>query len=366
MGRSGFATEGVLPAHDTLAESFHEIPEIPIQYAKVAPYLCKYSHAEYLKNDSFLRYVKMHKVAPGPRGLKTIRTIGDELQDEYMPIFKDAAAWAYAEAGMFDTTLSTVERVDLVMQAESLWQQAVKTDIQLQTSEYGCFFDEPASPYRLALPLAYAPLMKSIIVGNVTPEVRQQALRDTVSMAAAVQDEIERYDGAGIIASKNMFVGLSHELNALVTFLYLDDPRYIPMPSTSRADTGYYHRAQTHDIMIINQHWGTVKKIIPIEIKANARLRDRRRYKALIIRGKMHLATSPDNDSETTTAYVHILNGEATATDIVDIERIATETREMLRLYQQGPTATDIAVRSLTRFQHSVSLERAHPEIAPY
>lgn len=366
MERPEFASKQILPAYDTLTDSFQENAEGQIVYGEIEPYLCEYAHAEYLKNDTFHRYLKMHKVAPGTSGLKIIRSIGDELKDEYMPTLKDAAAWAYAESGMFDTSLSTVERVDLVTKAEELWTLAVKREIGLQTSEYGQYFDEPDSPYRLALPLAYAPLMKSIIVGNVTAEVRQQALRDTVSMASEVSSEIERYENAGIISSKNMFVGLSHELNALSTFLYLDDPRYIPMPSTSRADTGYYHRAQTHDIMIINQHWGTVKKIIPIEIKAKARMRDRRRYKSLIIRGKMHLATSPENDSETTTAYVNMLNGVATVADIVDIERIATETREMLRLYQQGSTATELALRSLTRFQQSKNLERAYPEIAPY
>jgi len=44
---------------------------------------------------------------------------------------------------------------------------------------------------------------------------------------------------------------------------------------------------------------------------------------------------------------------------------MSTDIREMLRLYQQGVIPESLAVHSLTKFQRSRSLEKAHPEIAP-
>lgn len=138
------------------------------------------------------------------------------------------------------------------------------------------------------LSLIYSPLVKSMVVGNVTDTVRHQVFSESALLGKIVADELERYSQAGCVDEVRAFVGLAHEVNALNTMLYIDDPRYLPMPSSARADSGYYHPEQTHDMVIINQHWGTIKKVIPAEIKGRTSLRDRQRYKALLIRGKMH------------------------------------------------------------------------------
>jgi len=365
MERPGFAYDTTLPGYDVLQDSFHERLDIPVDVDAVEPFLSSESHRTYLENNAFHRYLKMHKVTTGISGAKELQVLGRELEGSYMPTHTDAAAWAYAEAGLTDTSLSAVDRVDLVTKAEALWERALKTDIHLQSSEYGVFFDEPSAAYRYALPLAFTPLMKSVVIGNVTTPVLQRTLADTVAFSSAVSDEIRRYDEADNVNAKNMFIGLLHEINALSTLLYMEDPRYIPMPSTARADTGYYHPSQTHDIMVLNQHWGTIRKVIPIEIKAKASSRDRRRYRSLIIRGKMHLGTNGADPTETAASFERLLDGAPEPHDAVGIERIATEVRELLRLYQQGVTPEALAMRSLTRFHKSPSLERAHPEIAP-
>lgn len=365
MERPGFASAAKLPGFDTLQAALSEPSGAPIDHDAVQPYLHERAHYTYLGNNAFHRYLKMHKVLPGISGAKELQVLGRELEDEYMPTHANAAAWAYAEAGMIDTTLSTVERVQLVSKAEDLWQRAIHTDIRLQASEYGEFFNEPTEAYRHALPLIFSPLMKAVIIGNVTTPLLRQSLADTVSLATGVSGEIQRqaHDEDGYVRST--FVGLAHELNALATLLYMEDPRYIPLPSTARADTGYYHREQTHDIMILNQHWGTIRKAIPIEIKAKASSKDRRRYKSLIIRGKMHLAIESADPIETAASFGRLLDGTPTMQDAVGVERIATDVREMLRLYQQGITPESFALNSLTKFHRSASLAKAHPEIAP-
>lgn len=365
MGESGFERPHSLPGTDVLREIRHDTNRPLVDDAALEPFLHPINHRTYLEHPIFDQYLKMHKVTTGISGAKELEVIGRQLETEYMPLYKDAAAWAYAEAGLIDTSLSALERVRHVVRAEELWEEAARIELAIQSSPYGEFFDEPSAPYRYALPLAFSPLLKALIVGNVTPTLRQQSFVDTVSFGTAVAHEIGRYRQEGNVSSANLFVGLQHELNALSTLLYLDDPRYIPFPSTARADTGYYHPEQTHDIMVVHQHWGTIRKVIPMEIKAKASRRDRRRYKSLLVRGKMHLVSNGTDPNQTAQSYGRLVDGSADIHDLVDVERIATDLREMLRLYQQGITPESLAVRSLTKFQESRSLQKAHPEIAP-
>jgi hypothetical protein len=364
MGPEGFADVSRTPGFSALQDSFHLPPEQPLDHALLAEYVADPRHTKYLENKDYLQYLKMHKVMVGVSGAQQLESLGDSMAQQYLPRFKDAAAWAYVEAGLMNTDLSTVERVGKVTEAERQWSEALGIEAQIQSSEYSAVFDEPDTQYRLALALAYAPLIKSIIIGNVTDTIRHQAMYDTAQFAELVSNEITRYSEVGDRATTNGFIGLAHELNALLALHYLDDPRYIPLPSTARADTGYFHANQTHDLMIIHQHWGQIRKVVPIEIKSRPSQRDRQRYKALLVRGKMHLTIAGVDPRKTSQSFAHHVAGTATLEDTVAIERISTDLREMLRLYQQGVTPEKLAVNSLTSFMESSLLKQAHPEIA--
>lgn len=389
MEGPAFSHPAKTPGFDALQSSFHDLPQTALNDGKLAPYVENSSHYAYLQNAAFHQYLKIHKVAVNASGAKELVALGEQLETEYMPRFKDAAAWAFTEAGLMDTTLSTLERVNLVSRAEALWEEALMTEGRIQSSEYSAVSPDIEGQYRLALSLAYTPLMKSIIVGSVTTAVRHQALVDTVQFSGAVSNEITRYESVGDMYTARGLIGLQHELNALSALLYIDDPRYIPFPSTARADTGYYHRGQTHDIMVVNQHWGSVKKIIPVEIKAKPSRKDRRRYQSLLVRGKMHLTISGHDPRETSALFQRVILGEdepatwvasdgysaestytdervplPSVRDVMDADRMATDLREMLRLYQMGDRPESIAVNSLTKFHKSKPLDKAHPEIA--
>lgn len=353
-----------LPGFNALQESLHAQPDHDLDVAQLAPYVENPTHKKYLENDTYHAYLKMHKVAVNASGAQELLKLGETLSNEYMPQLKDAAAWAYSESGLLDTSASTVERIQRVTTAEQLWGEALKTEAHIQSSEYSAVFIEPDAQYRIALALAYTPLVKSIIIGNVTDSVREQVFEDTVQFAQAVSSEITRYSEVNDRSMVNGFVGLAHELNALMALLHLDDPRYIPMPATARADSGYYHRDQTHDIMLVNQHWGTIKKVLPIEIKSRPSQRDRKRYKALLVRGKMHLTADGVDPRLTAQSFYNHQIDEASMQDEVDIEKISTDLREMLRLYQKGVTPQSLAVNSLTRFYDSADLNKKYPEIA--
>ena len=336
-----------------------------IDFERVRPYISDPSHLKYLDTPAFHEYISLEKRAILPVDADALLDIGDDLEKEYMPRHLNAAAWAFAEVGLTDDTRSAIERHDLIVRAESLWQTAATRQEALEDSEYGDVFNEPDELYRSVLPLAYTPLMKSIIVGNVTEQVRRRALKDTVALSAVVTEEVTQYREAGDVSSANSLVGLAHELNALSMLLYMDDARYVPFPSTARADTGYYHKDQTHDIMIANQHWGAIRRIIPVEVKARPTQRDRRRYKALLVRGKMHLTASGVEPSETVRLFENIQQGQSTPKETAAIEKIATELRGMIHLYGKGATLGGSAIESTLRFLDASELHRAHPEIAP-
>jgi len=356
--------EYALSGYATLQELQQYEPDQMLDNEQVMPYVENPSHLKYLENPDYHRYLKIHKVALGISGYRELRSIGAALENEYMPRYLDAAAWAYAEAAIFDSRQPINDRLELLVSAEGLWTTALEREIQLETTEYSAVFDEFDTSYRLATSLAFTPLMESIIRGDVTPEARQEVLFDITAIANDVSVQMGRCIQNGNKTEVNGYSGLLHELNALSALLHNDDPRYVPMPATARADSGYYHREQTHDISIINQHWGKVKKVLPVEIKASPSLRDRRRYRALVIRGKMHLTPDGVDPRKTTDIFYKHARSEANLTEVLTAERLSRDVQDMLRLYQKGGSPDRLALDSLTRFYDSQKVADVYPGLA--
>jgi len=354
-----------MPGYDTLQELRADTTNDEVELGAVEPYILNTSHLKFLENDTYHRYLKMHKVALGASGYRELEHIGESLEGQYMPRFVDAGAWSFAEIGLFDQTRTRSERFEFVERAESLWQTALNREMQLNRSvQYGSLIDEHDTPHRLAVTLAFAPLMKDLVKGDVTSSVRMDVLRDVVSIAHMTASDMTAAREGGSISEANGYLGLMHEINAYSALLYNDDPRYIPMPATARGDSGYYHREQTHDMSVINQHWGTVKKVLPIEIKASASLRDRKRYRALIIRGKMHLTPDGVDPRKTNDAFNRYVDGTANLKDTLIVERLSHDVRDMLRLYQRGGTYERVALGGLTRFYTTRDVAKTYPGLA--
>lgn len=350
--------------YDTLQEIQQYATDEALDTARIDPYVIDPSHLKYLENEWYHHYLKMHKVTLGESGYRELCEIGEALEGAYMPRYIDTAAWSFAEVSIFDRTRTQEERLDLLARAEGLWITALEREVQLETTEYSAVFDEYDTPYRLATAIAFTPLIGSLIKGDITGEVRRKVLTDVATIAqSAAQDMTKAVDNR-FRSQISTYSGLLHELNALSALLYNDDPRYIPFPATARADSGYYHRDQTHDISIINQHWGTVKKVLPVEIKASPSLRDKKRYKALVIRGKMHLTPDGVDPRKTTQAFYDYVNHTADLTEILTVERLSRDVRIMLSLYQKGGTPEGVAVGGLTRFYDTKSVAKMYPGLA--
>ena len=351
MRRTAILHGDSLPGYDSLRPS--ELPTPPHDvFGRYAVELASLGHREYLSNPVYDHYLKIHKVLVGESGAHELVLIGDALVTERAPVYLSAAGWAYAEAGLALESESAVHRTELVSAAEDAWQRSLAAIQQLDQADIR--LSDRSDMMHTALNLAYAPVMKAVISGDVTAATRERAFASTLAIAQTAGVQLQLAKRENDPDDVGEYVGFIHECNALLTLLHLNSPRYIPLPSSDRADSGYYHADQTHDITILNQHWGDIQKVIPVEIKGKASARDRSRYKALIVRGKMHLMLGTSNNPiETLDAYANVYEQSGSETDQKIIDNAAANMRYLLKLYQQGQGNGDIRTSSKTVFHDS-------------
>lgn len=352
MGYPAAAREARTLGYDALRSCATENTELDSSvYEMASGYNGEFSHRRYLDHPAYDHYMRIHKVLVGESGGRELLQLGDILSQENLPKYLDAAGSAYAEAALVLKNETAISRVGVMSLAEACWERSIRTSQRLAEDEAARALFEDSDQYRAALNIAYAPLMKALIVGNVTEATRARALESTlaIAQASAVQSHLAKKEEA--LDAANDHVGFLHECNTLLTLLHLDDPRYVPLPSFERADNGYYNSDQTHDLLILNQHFGTIKKAIPVEVKAKTSAKDRARYKSLLIRGKMHLLVDAGNDpTDTLNAFTRLHRDEATLRDHRVIDHATGNVLNLLRLYQKGQGNKLFKTKSATTF----------------
>ncbi len=318
-------------------------------------------------NSAYRNYMNIHKVFVGRSGGRQLQQIAEALQNEWLPSYLNAGGWAAAEAGLVCDDIDTNDRMALLNTAETCWKQALINQEVLDTSPDYPYLSEDTDQFRIALNLAFTPIMKSIIAGDVTRKIREQTFADTLAIAELNAVHLQIASRENEIDAVGDHLGLGHECNALLALLYLNDPNYIPIPSTYRAGSGYEYRSQTHDITVINQHWGEIHRVLPAEIKAAASFRDKKRYRALIIRGKMHLAI-PGRYSPyaTTDAFAQCFEGSPSAEAQAIVTHATTTIKDLFALYQKGECPEELRrIRTNTKFHTSDQLAEKYQEFSP-
>ena len=354
-----------LPGSDALKSAPYFNPHRPLPFRSMKRHLQEGAHRTYLDRPAFNEYMQMDKALAGTSDVDQLLRIGGELEKEELPTYLDAAGWAFAESGLVSESLTTVERVDTISRAESMWARGIVNGMAIgewfgERQQY-----EENEGHRLALNMAFVPLMKSIAVGNVREEVLAQTLRDVAEIAHDSRQSLARAEEREDEVSARYHKGFLFEASALMALLYIGDPRYVPMPSSARVDSGYYNAKQTHDVTVINQHWGEIRKVVPVEVKSMASRRARKRYRALIVSGRLRLTVGDTTESsETAEAFYEMVHGDASTEQIAAIEQLSTQLREMLRLYQRGVSAEGVAIGGLTRFHDSKEAAQVYPELA--
>lgn len=355
MSRPVSSFEANLPGYGALREtSGHDLRFDASAYQLADKFNPKNPPGQYLKNPAYDQYMRIHKVLVGESGAKRLLEIADSLSTESLPTYLDAAGSAYMEAAIALQQESTVGRIELADLAEGCWQrslllgQKLVDDLELR----GLY--EDSDQFRTATALAFSPLQKSLIVGNVTSTIRQRTFADMLAIAETSAVQLDLAWRQKHREAMDDHVGFLHESNVLLGLLHLDDPRYVPSPSFNRSDNGVYHRKQSHDIVIFNQHWGKIKKIIPVEVKGKASKSDRARYQALLVRDKMHMIASHGfNPVDTLRSFSNIHSDTASQEDHNTVSFATENLLELLRMYQKSGGKNLVNTSSPTTFHDS-------------
>lgn len=321
---------------------------------------------DFSPHPSYEAYLKIHKVLVGPKTALELEAIHNHLRREAVPQYLSVAGWAAAEAALAQPNRSATYRSRLLEQAEECWLQAIENQLALNLSDK-LHLHEINAPYFYALDTAHLPLLQAIISGDVTSSIRRQVALDVLNIAEANAVQLQLAINANDTAAIGDHVGVGHESNALLAFHSLDSAGLLAIPSSARADSGHHHRQQTHDLLIIQQRWGDILDMTPTEVKSSVSNHDRQRYKAMLVRGKMHLSIDGKYSPEhTLRAFSGFFNGNQTKEEQRITDHVRQTVLDMYWLYKKGNSLNDIASpRSNCRYRDPSQLHIAHPEISP-
>lgn len=268
----------------------------------------------HLDNPAYREYQLIPKTYADKDTAVRLEELADSMSEEFNPGLLNAAASAYQEASIARSDLDTESRMTLFSKAKLSWEASLRNESYLcdkipEQSDYieGC---------RVAVNLACLPMVKGLILGDVKAGAMAESIHNLLQISDISQVQRNLAVKGSRMDAAAHHVGLEHEINTLLVFLYHQDPRFIALPSTERAGSGYFNKEQTHDINVISQHFGEVRSILPVEVKARPSRKDRLRYKALIIRGRMHLsAPSVGDPAITKEVFRRCFNGESSEGD---------------------------------------------------
>ncbi|HET8991415.1 MAG TPA: hypothetical protein VFN31_00060 [Candidatus Saccharimonadales bacterium] len=303
-------------------------------------------------NQFYQNYLKMHKVLVGKHGAARLETVHDNLAGESLPEYLAAAGSAVVEAAIVQSDRPTAYRLDLLEKGMDCWRRAISNQVSINASpEPDLASYEP--PHRVALDIAFLPLIKDMVFGEIRPETSDQVFRDCLNIAQhnAVMEHIMRVNGDSIGLATH--IGLGFECNTLLAFNIRRSPTWFAMPSTVRADNGVYYRKQTHDLSIVHQKWGEIIDLMPIEVKARASSKDRSRYAALLVRGKLHLAVPGWHQPEQILdLFTKSEEGSITNDEQRLLSGIVDNLTGMVRSYYSSErTSISPSVNTVTRFR---------------
>jgi hypothetical protein len=316
-------------------------------------------------NSAYEAYLRMHKVLVGPGTADFLIDTAETLKREELPRYLTVAGSAAVEAALVKPDRPTRQRMKLLDTAESCWQRALAGQIVLNTGEEEHLF-ESAAPYRTALNLATLPLVRGLVVGDVTDKTCQAVLEDSLRVAQANIVRLELAAREDDIESLGEHIGFGYECNALLSLNRALSNSWFALPSLARADTGYHYSEQTHDLMVIRQKRGTIQNILPVEVKSSASLRDRNRFEALLVRGKMHLSVEGGHfPSVTLQAITATHEGTATKKQLAITQSVTNRFMRMLKDYYAGERKPVATTRTITSFHDKTLVIQNHPGLSP-
>lgn len=325
----------------------------------------QHDHIDLSRNETYAKYMRMHKVLVGNQGAQQLETIYFGLKDETAPHYLAAAGSALVESALVRTDVGRDYKLGLIARAVETWSGALQIQTDLEDSappgtvEHGYM-------HRIALDLAAIPLLRGIVIGNVTEETCKKAFTDSLAIARSNMAYLEAAKARGDNEAVGNHSGVGYECNALLAFNRSLSPTWFAVPAMARSDSGYYHRKQTHDLLVIHQKYGLIRSATPVEIKSKASLRDRLRYDALLVRGRMHLSVEGKTRPEYTLAAIAAVHDStATAEDYRIADSATRRFTDMVRDYYAGDLIGKVVGKhSATIFHDNPLVIARHPGLS--
>lgn len=317
-------------------------------------------------HPDYATYLKIHKVLVGPVTAQKLERVHQNLAHEELSRYLSVAGWAAAEAALAQPDKSARCRNTLLEQTNDCWTRALEN--QLAWNDRGNReIAEHSAAYRYALDLAHLPLLQAMVSGNITEAIRKSVALDVLNICEANIVQMNLALKAHDQAAVSDHVGFGHEGNGILAFHSLNSSSLIVIPSSARADSGHHHPNQTHDLLAIQQKWGHIIDMTPIEIKSQVSQRDRARYKALLVRGKMHLSIEGKYSPEhTLQAFSAFFNGTQTKDEKKITDHARRTILDLFWLYKKGNKLADFAGKdSACTYREASSVHKAYPEVAP-
>ena len=315
-------------------------------------------------NPAYEQYLKMHKVFVGKRGAENLETIHSDLASETMPRYLCAAGWAAAEAAIVQKDRPTLDRLQLLDAATECWERAIEVQRkfnELDTNQSHLI--EHSAPYRMAVDIAVTPLLRGLILGQITDDTCRAVFEDCINIAQANQVQLDLAARSGDTDAENDHLGFAHECNAMLSLNRMNSKSWFAIPAMARSDSGYYYPEQTHDLLVIRRRAGEIQSLVPVEVKAKASLRDRKRYLALLVRGKMHLCVEEMHRPRATLqAIAASYDGTATKHEQTVADTVSHRFMQMLNDYYEGEVlGNKVAGGELTVFHDKTLVAERHP-----
>ena len=355
-------TSSYFPTPVDIDRSFF-MPETPGYDSLVSPIVDLSLDALQMRpNPSYAHYLKMHKVMVGQKGAQELEVIHNNLRHEKQPRYLSVAGSAAVEVALVQQQKSSKQRLALIDSARDCWRQAIETQRAFNAAGPEHMV-EHSVPYRLALNLAMSSLLEDLVTGYVRRATCKSTFLDCLNVAQAslVQSHLLARDGD--MAGAADHVGFGYEANALLAFnRYYAGTRFI-IPAFDRADSGHYYGRQTHDLMMVEQSYGTIESATPIEVKSAAGVKDRQRYGALLVRGKMHLS-APNRwvPRYTLEAIAACYDKDANPEEEYIAHSVTGLFRDMVKDYKSGePLADVVHSRNGTGFRDKTLVVQNYP-----
>jgi hypothetical protein len=313
-------------------------------------------------NPAYRQYLLMHKVLVGRKGGRQLDGIYHSLRDEELPRYLAAAGSAAMEAALVRTEVPTRDRLTLIDEGVACWDRSLGIQQDLNAHAPDWWVDN-SGPYRAALNMAVSPLFKGLVLGYIPRLLCRQVFEDCLNIAQANAVRIQLMANEGNALGVGDHVGFGYECNALLGFNRRFAGSRFVIPSFARADSGHHHSQQTHDLSLVEQERGAIKNITPIEIKASINRRDKERYKALLVRGIMHLSVNESYRlTDTLDAITDCYEGTATRQQIMVADEISARLVGMYRDYCAGESLDELATaRSVTIFHDNGVVAANYP-----